>query len=226
MFTRSPTTALRSWRACRSRTTQTSESVPATAPARASAVVVGDPQRSLPEARREAAAVADAIRASGVLTVELLEGASATHAAVVEGLGTADLFHYAGHASYEGQDGWDSALPLAAQGRLLVTDVLALPHAPARVILSACGAARTASAAPGETLGIAQAFLVAGTDVVVAPTRDVRDEASARFFGRVYAALRRDGLGDLERAVREAELAERDRDPTSDWASFRVLRAR
>jgi tetratricopeptide (TPR) repeat protein len=186
------------------------------------ALVVGDPQRNLPEARREARAVADALAATSAADVALLEAGTATHAAVIDALGTASLFHYAGHATYGGEDGWDSALPLAAGGHLLVADVLALPHVPARVVLSGCNVAHTSSASPGETLGIAQAFLVAGSDSVIAPTRSVSDALSFRFAEALYAELSSDA--DVPRAARRALLRLRAQEPAGDWANFRVLR--
>ncbi len=66
------------------------------------ALVVGDPQHNLPEARREAGAVADALTALDFQRVDLLTEQTATHAAVIASLDSASLFHYAGHASYEG----------------------------------------------------------------------------------------------------------------------------
>jgi tetratricopeptide (TPR) repeat protein len=184
----------------------------------ARALVVGDPRRDLPAARVEARDVARALAAP----VTLLEGPEATHAAIVGALGAATLFHYAGHATFEGEDGWDSTLPLAANGKLLVSDVLALGRAPAQVVLSGCSAARTADVSPGDSIGVAQAFLVAGSDVVVAPTRPVSDALSARFARALHDALRADP--DVARAARAAALALRADDPASDWASFRVLR--
>jgi CHAT domain-containing protein len=195
----------------------------AAAPPPARALVVGDPQRNLPEARREGRSVAADLRARGGGDVSLLEMDEATHAAVLAALDSASLFHYAGHATYEGEDGWDSMLPLAAGGRLLVSDVLALRRVPARVVLSGCSAAHTSSASPGDTLGIAQAFLVAGSDVVVAPTRDVADALSASYVASLYASLDAAG-GDLAKAARAAQLHLREADPSGDWASFRVLR--
>ena len=190
------------------------------------AIVVGDPQRSLPHARVEARRAATSLAEGGASSVELFEGDRATHDAVLGALATASFFHYAGHARYAGEDGWESVLPLAQGGRLLVSDILALRSAPPRVLVSGCDAAHTARDAPGESLGIAQAFLVAGSDVVVAPTRAVPDELSARFVERLYAELERDGARDLSLAARQAALDLRAADPQSDWANFRVLRRR
>ncbi|HEY2513094.1 MAG TPA: CHAT domain-containing protein [Polyangiaceae bacterium] len=190
------------------------------------AVVVGDPQRSLPHARVEARSAAADLVDAGSGPVDLLEGDRATHDAVLRSLATASFFHYAGHARYAGEDGWESVLPLAHGGHLLVSDILALRAAPSRVLVSGCDAAHTARDAPGESLGIAQAFLVAGSDVVIAPTRAVPDELSARFVERVYAALAGDRQRDLPSAARRAALDVRAGDPASDWANFRVLRRR
>jgi hypothetical protein len=194
---------------------------PDAANAAGGALVVGDPRLDLPAARSEASYVAETLESAGARPIVLLEQGAATHAGVVETLGSASLFHYAGHATYEGEDGWDSNLSLAANGRLLVSDILALNRAPARVVLAGCRAAGTASASPGDTLGVAQAFLVAGSEVAVAPTRPVSDELSARFARALYEALRT--TPDLARATRDAQLRLRKDDPTSDWASFRAL---
>ena len=93
---------------------------------------------------------------------------------------------------------------------------------PARVVLSGCNVAHTSSASPGETLGIAQSFLVAGSDTVIAPTRTVSDALSLRFAEALYGELQDDR--DLARAARRALLKLRSGDPAGDWANFRVLR--
>jgi tetratricopeptide (TPR) repeat protein len=186
------------------------------------ALVVGDPQRNLPEARREAHDVASALARMHDTRVDLLSEDRATHASVMKALGAASLFHYAGHATYEGEDGWDSALPLAGGGHLLVADVLTLPQPPVRVVLSGCSAAHTASESPGDTLGIAQAFLVAGSDSVIAPTRTVSDTLSTQFAAELYAAMEQ--TSDPGHVLRTALLRLRERAPNADWSNFRLLR--
>ncbi|WP_437562218.1 CHAT domain-containing protein [Sorangium sp. So ce542] len=186
------------------------------------ALVVADPQRDLPAARREADAVAAALEGQG-RAVERLSGGVATHAAVASALerpGIA-LFHYAGHGFFGGIDGWDSGLPLAGGGQLAVSDILSLRRAPAQVVLSGCDTARTGAApgARGLGLGLAQAFLVAGAGSVIAATRPVDDALAERMMVALVAA----GQDDPGAQLREATLAALRATPSSDWASFRAL---
>src|SRR6185437_8624526 len=104
------------------------------------AVVVADPTESLPDARREGEDAAAAYRAAR--DAQLVAGADATRARVLAAIDGAGLLHFAGHGTYAGVDGWDSALRLARGDRLAVGDVLALPHAPAVVVLSGCETGR------------------------------------------------------------------------------------
>ncbi|WP_437313100.1 CHAT domain-containing protein [Sorangium sp. So ce385] len=196
------------------------------------AVVVGDPGGDLPAARAEARAVAFLLERRG-LRVALLEGPAATHDAVRGAIEQPEvaILHYAGHGVFEGRDGWESALPLAAGGRLTVGDILALAHAPARVVLSGCETARTADAARAGGLGLAQAFAAAGAGVVVATARPVDDALAARVIGALYAGDAADTqprssegfLDDIPASLRAVQLALHDTRPGVDWASFRTL---
>ncbi|MGK3981954.1 CHAT domain-containing protein [Sorangium sp. So ce136] len=190
-----------------------------------SALVVADPRRDLPAARREADAVARALEGKG-LRVERLSGGLATHRAVAGALEQPgiEVFHYAGHGFFGGLDGWDSGLALAGGSELAVGDILALRRAPARVVLSGCDTARTeaAQAAPGARglgLGLAQALLVAGARSVIAATRPVDDALAERVMAALYAGEQQDPAAQL----REATLAALRADPSCDWASFRAL---
>lgn len=190
------------------------------------ALVVGDPSTNLPDARAEARAVAQRlaplrIDGGGADGPELLLGAAATRASVVRGLERATLFHFAGHASFGGLDGWESQLLLADDGRLTVADIFALRHVPRQVVLLGCETARADVAASSESLSVAQAFVVAGSSFVVAPTRRVPDADAARMARALYDALAA-GAPDLAEALRAAQAALQDE--VRDGAAFRVLR--
>lgn len=154
-------------------------------PARA-ALVVGDPTGDLAGSRAEARVVADRLRAQG-LNVTLLLGEQANLHAVLAALPKVQLFHYAGHARHEGPDGWNSALPLADMP-LRTSDLLALARAPAQVVLSGCEAGRVAST-EAHTLGLAHAFLLAGSREVVAPRVAVPDDMTLDLMTVLYEAL-------------------------------------
>lgn len=185
------------------------------------ALVVADPRGDLPAARREAEEVRAALTAQDVpWSVETLEGTAARADAVRRALAEADWFHYAGHAVYAGRAGWESALPLAGHSRLTLGDLLALKRPPERVVLSGCETAR-AAAGTVESVGLAHAFLLAGTRYVVAAVRPVGDRAAAGLFTELYA--RWSSAPRPAEALRQAQLSWRRQDPDADWASFRIL---
>ncbi len=189
-------------------------------PAAVSVLVVGDPTSDLPFARREVDAVTAQLRAAGEAHVAVLTGAAATGAAVRAGLGSARLFHYAGHGKFAGRDGWQSALPLADHSELTVADILAMPRAPEAVVLLGCETARTSGEAQAEGLGLAQAFLVAGASAVVASTRTVDDAASAAIASALYEHLR--SGGDVAEALRAAQI-DAWKKGVADFGAFRAL---
>jgi len=190
-----------------------------------SALVVADPRGDLPSARAEAQRIAGLLRERGGFEPLVLQGREATHRAVCDALELTrtGLFHYAGHGIFEGRDGWESGFPLAAGGWLSVGDVLVLRRAPDRVLLSGCETARAPSGSSASGLGLAQAFIVAGSRAVVASPRPVDDALAERVMTALYRALSKNGGIDLAASLREAELAVRKESPETDWAAFRVL---
>lgn len=188
------------------------------------ALVVGDPERNLPHARRELQETAEALGGRLGLQVDVREGRAATQPEVLRLLEGAALVHYAGHATYGGEDGWSSTLPLAAGGHLAIADVFALHRAPRQVVLSGCEAAKNDTESPGETLGVAQAFVMAGTAEVVAPARVVSDATSLAFARALYAELQGGPPFDLAAAAARAARRLRSTSEGTDWANFRVYR--
>jgi cellulose synthase operon protein C len=195
---------------------------PSTAPVgRPVALLVADPEGNLPEAQKESKKVADAVRGWGQgWTPKRLDGMDAKEDAVREALLGADLFDFAGHGAFE-DSGWDSALLLADGSRLTPRDLLTLRRVPAWVVLSTCEGGRSSKEAPGEGIGLAQAFLLAGSQAVVATTRPVRDTEARDFVVELYQGWR-PGM-DLAQQVRRAQLACGRKNPAGDWASFRLL---
>ena len=199
-------------------------SSPASTGGRQMALVVSNPQGNLPAAHEEAEAVAGAIRTWGSgWRLETLQSQKAQSEAVLDALPTAHLFHYAGHGVFAGFAGWDSELPLAGNSRLTLGDVLALPAAPAWIVLSACDAGRSSEEAPGEGIGLANAFLLAGSQAVVASPRRVSDRSANDLMRELYRGW--ESGADLPSQLRRAQLAYRRKDPSvhAAWASFRIL---
>lgn len=147
-------------------------------------LVIGDPDGTLPHARREAQAVAEALPGA-----RLLLGPAADRAAVRAALADAGLIHFAGHGVLRAASPWDAHLRLAAGQRLTLEDLLLARPSAGLVLLSGCETG--ASAAVGDEairLGLAQGFLAAGSRAVIAADREVPDAPTARFVARFYAA--------------------------------------
>jgi tetratricopeptide (TPR) repeat protein len=199
---------------------------PSSAPSgRSAALLVSNPQSDqgyLPAAQEEATAVAEAIGNWGPgWTLKRLNDADASSAAVSKALSEADLFHFAGHGNFAGFAGWDSALPLADRSRLTLGDVLTLRRVPRWVVLSACDAGRSSEQAPGEGIGLANAFLLAGAQAVIASTRRVDDTVARDLLSELYRKWQ-PGT-DLAVQLQRAELTCHGQHPKADCTSFRLL---
>ncbi|MCH9648985.1 MAG: CHAT domain-containing protein [Deltaproteobacteria bacterium] len=186
----------------------------------ASALILADPTGDLPEARREAEIVTALLSKSA--QTHSLTGQETTSDALAKALRKPDLFHFAGHATFAGRGGWQSFLPLAANNRFTLEDVLLLEDAPRWVVLSGCDTARTdANRSVAESLGLAQAFLVAGSEGVLAAVRPVDDRLASELVQEFYQYWVA-GSRPSE-ALRSAQLALRSNNPSSDWSSFRWI---
>ncbi len=187
-------------------------------------LVIGDPTGDLPGALEEAKASA-ATLAADTNDVKLLVRDQATSSAVTAALRQADRVHYAGHGVFAGDEGWESSLPLAAGGRLTIGDVLALAPAPRVVVLTGCEAAKSSGTTEG--LGLAQAFVVAGSSAVLAPVRKVNDDLAAQLASALYRLPSPDPatpiVTPLSMTARAAIASLRQKSPTADWAAFRVI---
>lgn len=186
------------------------------APQMPRALVVGNPTGDLPSAEDEARAVARVLGDRGPV-MTLLRG-DATSKAIADALRTATVLHYAGHGSFGGLEGSESALPLAEGARLTVADILALAPVPRSVVLSGCDAARTETESEG--LGLAQAFVAAGAEEVVAPTRPVADALAGKLASLLHAGPPAEPLAE---ALKRATATLRAEDANADWAAFRAV---
>ena len=164
-----------------------------------SALILADPTvdyatvKPLPEARREGATVAAAMKGARLVT-----GAEATEALVRKLAPSAAVLHIASHGELnphapgfsrlllaEGQ-GSDGALTLREARRLALPGTL--------VVLSACETALVAGAAGAqsggdELVGLTRAFLEAGASAVVASLWPVSDSATRTLMKTFYKAL-------------------------------------
>jgi tetratricopeptide (TPR) repeat protein len=190
--------------------------------ARASALVVADPSDDLPHARREATAVTERLQAQGWV-VERREGADATRSTLVDLLGNAALFHYAGHGIHGGAAGWRAALLLRDGDTLGVSDVLALPRVPQGVVLTGCDTATIAPNTLDGGMNLARAFVLAGAGWVIAAEGKVDDDLALEIGESLYRSQADPATFDAVAALRSIQLRLRDEQPERGWAAFRVI---
>lgn len=150
----------------------------------------------------------------------------ATATEVRNHLPSANLFFYYGHAEAGGTGGWDGTLRLASNERLTVRDIIALPSVPRLAFLFGCETAVSGRDAPSDEVGLAQAFLLRGSEVVLATTRKVTD-ASAEKLAQLLMQDAAFTAGKLDRSAWTAALHRalrslRHQQPHEDWAAFRV----
>ncbi|MEJ7732508.1 MAG: CHAT domain-containing protein, partial [Polyangiaceae bacterium] len=158
--------------------------------------------------------------AAGGARLVTLGGPTLDHAALGSALATASFLHWAGHATYAA-DALATGFPLGEGSRFSAADVLSLSRVPRRVVLSACESARAPSRASALGLGLAQAFMVVGTEQAVAASRPVADAAAEAFVRALYASPA--FAQDLGAAARDAALDLRRQQPTADGSSYRAL---
>lgn len=155
-------------------------------PSERAVVVVDNPSANLPQAEAEAGIV----RSHSPAAQRVLR-AQATRERLSAALTAPEvwLFHYSGHARHAGHDGWDAELLLAEETSLRVPDILAMPRVPAHLVLSACESGVHGTDSAARTLGLGEAFVIAGADEVLVTTRAVDAERTLRLMTALYGAL-------------------------------------
>jgi hypothetical protein len=193
---------------------------PVAADARRAGLRVVDPHADLPEAAREISLQLPPAFAP----VRSLAGPLASRRELLRELPELALLHYAGHHRFAGAEGSESEL-LLSDGTLSVADVLTLRAAPRFIVLSACDSAKLQAPGFAGGLDLAYAFVLKGTQAVVAATRPVRDELGYSMMTALYAELAggSDSARDWVRALQAAQLRVRAQQPAADWSVFRVI---
>jgi hypothetical protein len=182
------------------------------------ALVVADPEGNLPGARAEAQVARAALAAQG-WRVELLEGAAAGPGPVREALGRSALFHFSGHGRARGASPFGHRLGLY-RGALEVQDVLSMGAAPRWVVLTGCQTSPAPALDAPEALGLAQAFLLAGSAQVLGATVEVSDGLARRVGAAVHGGGP-EARGDLAVAF-QAVAAALEADGVARWSEFQV----
>ncbi len=114
----------------------------------------------------------------------------------ISGLGKilagSDLIHFAGHAEFDRDDPYSSALLLNGGGRLKAADLVGgeidLKNT-GLVTLSACETGLSHVGSGDEMIGLARAFLATGAQSVLVSLWKISDEATAELIPAVYREL-------------------------------------
>lgn len=181
-------------------------------------LIAGNPDGSLPNATKEAQAIA------GLYQTESLLKSAATESAIVSLASEAGILHLAAHAELNPINPLFTAILLAPggdyDGRLEMHEVYGLDLSKtALVVLSACNTQMGKLSQGDEIEGLTRAFLYAGTPAVISSLWKVESESTAFLMERFYTHLRK-GQGRAE-ALRNAQAETRRRFPHPyHWAAF------
>lgn len=173
-------------------------------------LVVADPISNLDAARAEGEAVAEKIGGG------MLVGRRASRSAVRDRWQKAGILHFAGHGVADASRPWDAHLKLS-DGTLTLKDILSDRPQIGLVVLASC---KSGSDMEPTRIGLPQAFLHVGSNVVVASIRRVGDEEARRFVQQFY---HHGGAEDPFRAFRRViENSKGD----EAWKAFRLWGAK
>ncbi len=188
-----------------------------------SPLIVADPDRNLPGAKREALQVASLFERPTLLIQD-----DARLDPVLRLLEQASLFHYAGHGRQGSQPVVGPYLALAGGQALTTLDLLELTRVPDRVVLSGCETAGGRLMAQGILRGMATGFLAKGSRSVLASLWPLQDGESRHLMDSFYRGWLEQGL-TWDQALRQAALAHREGmfghryARMHTWAAFVVL---
>lgn len=179
---------------------------------RGTAVVFGDSQGDLPEARAEAIMLAELLGCRPVL------GDQVTRENVLRGMAEAAVVHFAGHATFDRREALGSGLKLAAGEVLTAAEVFGLNALNSYLItLSGCETGAAQQHPGDELVGLTRAFLYARTASVLVSLWEVADESTAFLMRQFYSRLLADPGCFKADALRLAVL---DTMAQPQWAAF------
>jgi O-acetyl-ADP-ribose deacetylase (regulator of RNase III) len=180
--------------------------------ARAYSLILAAPTGDLEAAFEEGDALLDMLFSSGS-RAELLGGARATRARVLERLPGACALHFAGHCRKAG-DGL--AWPLAS-GELAPRDIARTDGRLRLVFANACAPLGAAAGSPEERLGLGRAFLLAGAETFVGALWEVQDRPARTIALEAWRELLKGATAG--EALHRARAAGRALG-TVDWAAY------
>jgi tetratricopeptide (TPR) repeat protein len=118
------------------------------------------------------------------------------------------LLHYSGHGHHTGLAGWRSFIEVPGFGPLTAAGLVAIARAPNLVVLGACSAGSLDAEIIDGGMNLAAAFLLAGAELVVAPSGPIDDEAALALASELYREFDTLDADALVRGLVERQRAE------------------
>ena len=197
------------------------------------ALLVGNPclkqlkkaERDLPCAQKEVEMIAS------ILNTRPLTGKEATKAKVINQMSSVGLIHIAAHGNEQTGEialspnpGWTSEFPQKKDFLLTMSDVQAANLRALLVVLSCCHSGRGRISKGEGMVGIARAFLAAGSRSVLVTLWAIDDEATMVFMKKLYEHLKEGKTAGA--AVHHSMKSLRESEEFSEmryWAPFQLI---
>ena len=183
-------------------------------------LIVANSLGDLKETEEEAKSIATAVSQLNWRS-KILTNNQAEIGAIKKSLQTVKHFHYAGHVFSSPDYLSQYQIPLAKNVSLNSTDILMLNRVPKWVVLSACNSSKSDHQVSAESLGLAHAFIISGSEQVIATTQPVTDKQASLLMTQFYQRWSSDE--NFSSAFRLAQLDLIKHQPEHDWLAFRVI---
>ncbi|WP_340200849.1 CHAT domain-containing protein [Ascidiimonas sp. W6] len=147
------------------------------------AYVFGDPEENLPKSRKEAAEIANILKAYE------FTGKKATKAKFKKSLKQASIIHFAGHGLFESNNGFQSGIRFYKGELLTAHEIINHQIEASLIVLASCDTALQKNHKGDELSGLTTAFLSAGSSSILSGLWPVDDSDSQEFFAIFYIEL-------------------------------------
>ncbi len=155
-------------------------------------LMIADPSGNLPQTARETAQLRDWLESRNFKEIDYLSGANADFKSVLAALSgkTYDIIHFAGHTVLDRKTG-EYALELSKREMFRASLIRRQLKGTPIVFLNGCwtGIAKGLANAPGSVVGLTDAFLAGGAQVVVGSQFKAPDAGARAFAEKFYDLL-------------------------------------
>ncbi|MEZ4829366.1 MAG: CHAT domain-containing protein [Bacteroidia bacterium] len=149
----------------------------------AKTIFFGNPTLDLPGAESECSSLADQYGGS------LFLGKSVNRQKILQGFRDFDMVHYAGHAKFSPENGWNSGLNLSGAEQLQTKDFFGQPLRTKIAVLSGCETALSTDSEGDERVGLVRVLLLSGVKKLIVSQWPVHDKLTSQLLTDFYRRL-------------------------------------